>query len=107
MRVSIVRNWDWPDPLRQTPCGLGKWEDFEFTCEPVDDADYVIISNYIPDQMRVNCDAGRVWRVLQEPPAAMWQPLHKGPDWSSLIFTSDSSLDGCRYCALTQCHSGT
>lgn len=97
MKIRIVRSWNWPDILRQTPHGLGRWEDYQFTYDSIEDPDYVVISNYFHDTLKVSCDPRCVWRIMQEPPVTMWQPVHEGSKHSNLVFTSDHGLDGSRY----------
>jgi hypothetical protein len=65
--VRIIKAWDYPDLMRQTPERSGIWDDIEFTLEPVTECDYVIILNYIPEDTTVVCSPENIWAIMQEP----------------------------------------
>jgi len=67
MLVRIVKKWDFPDLLRQTPGGLGVWGDLHFTLEPVDRCDYLIVLNQLVEDIQVECPPRNVWALFQEP----------------------------------------
>jgi hypothetical protein len=66
--VRIVKDWDWPDLLRQTPHCQGVWEDITFTLEPVDECDYLImLNNRMKEDVTIRCPLENVWALMQEP----------------------------------------
>jgi len=66
--VRIVKNWDWPDLTRQTPGQRGIWDEIQFTVDPVDECDYlVVLNNNMTKQIRVKCPRENVWALMQEP----------------------------------------
>jgi len=66
--VRIIKNWDWPDLMRQTPEQRGIWDDIQFTDAPVEECDYVVMLN---NNMRcdsiVQCPRENIWALMQEP----------------------------------------
>lgn len=68
MLVRLVRNYDAPDLLRQTPGGTGRWEDLSFTLEDSKVCDYVVVLNHPPENLDVVCREGGCWLIVQEPP---------------------------------------
>ncbi|MBN1680163.1 MAG: hypothetical protein JW966_07715 [Anaerolineae bacterium] len=70
MVVRIIKDWDVPDLLRQTPGQTGWWDDITFTIDPVDQCDYVVVLNRSPQPVRVTCPPQHIWQITQEPPFA-------------------------------------
>jgi len=66
--VRIVKDWDWPHLLRQTPGQLGTWDGVSFTIDPVAESDYLVMLN---NRMEVAttgcCPANNIWMIIQEP----------------------------------------
>ena len=90
--VRILKNWSWPDLLRQTPGGGGIWEDKWFTTDPINDCDYAIILNRPAEDSVVTCPPGHIWAVIQEPPNEFFHFLHRGEANYARVYTSDPSL---------------
>jgi len=66
--VRIIKNWDWPDLMRQTPGGQGVWDGIQFTVDPVDECDFLIVlNNAMKWGTSVQCAEGNVWAIMQEP----------------------------------------
>lgn len=65
--VRIVKNWKSPDLMRQTPDFSGVWGDVKFTVDPVEECDYLLVLNYIPQDIDVACPKENIWVMLQEP----------------------------------------
>jgi hypothetical protein len=65
--VRIVKDWDWPNLMRQTPGQSGAWDGIKFTLEPVDQCDFLIVLNYMCKRVRVRCPRDHVWAMMQEP----------------------------------------
>lgn len=95
--VRIVKNWDYPDLLRQLPNGGGNWGGIQFTLEPVDQCDYLIVLNRPSETFKIHCPPKQVWAIIQEPPCGPFRLLHQGNSTYSRIYTSDTNLWGKRY----------
>lgn len=97
--VRIVKDWDAPDLMRQTPGYKGIWDGIEFTLEPVEECDYLVVLNCPPEgtNVSVKCAPNNVWAVMQEPPNEVWKPMHRGIKQYGRIFTQDADLKGKRY----------
>ena len=66
--VRIVKNWDWPDLMRQTPGQKGVWDGIQFTVDPVKDCDFLImLNNSMETDTRVRCPEENIWAIMQEP----------------------------------------
>lgn len=66
--VRIVKDWDWPDLLRQSPGGLGEWQGVHFTTEDTAECDYVVmLNNRMRSAVRVCCPPENIWMLVQEP----------------------------------------
>lgn len=95
--VRIVKNWDYPDLLRQLPNGGGNWGGIQFTLEPVDQCDYLIVLNRPSETFKIHCPPKQVWAIIQEPPCGPFRLLHQGNSTYSRIYTSETNLWGKRY----------
>ena len=68
MLVRIVKGWKGPDFFMQTPEQKGLWEDIQFTFDPVDECDYLImLNNQMKKDVTVKCPRENVWAIMQEP----------------------------------------
>lgn len=66
--VRIVKDWDWPDLLRQTPGSKGEWDGINFTLDPVEECDYLImLNNRMKEDIKVKCPPENIWALMQEP----------------------------------------
>jgi hypothetical protein len=66
--VRIVKNWDWPDLMRQTADQKGVWDGIQFTVNPVEDCDFLImLNNSMETDTRVRCPKENIWAIMQEP----------------------------------------
>ena len=66
--VRIVKDWDWPDLLRQTPEATGIWDGIHFTLEPVAECDFlVMLNNRMPHATTGMCPPLHRWMIIQEP----------------------------------------
>ena len=95
--VQIVKDWSLFDILRQTPGRKGIWDSIQFTCDPVDYCDYVVVLNRPKQDLTVCCPPQHVWAVMQEPPNEMFGIMHRGDPSFAKIFTTDEQLRGTRY----------
>ncbi len=95
--VKVIKNWDVPDLLRQTPGHKGVWGDIQFTVDDTRDCDYTIVLNYSSREVSVHCPSDHVWVLMQEPPNEYFRFMHKADDFYGRVFTQDVSLTGPRY----------
>lgn len=66
--VRIVKNWDWPNLLRQTPGQAGVWMGIRFVVHDAEECDYlVMLNNNMKKETRATCPPQNVWALMQEP----------------------------------------
>lgn len=66
--IRIVKDWDWPDLLRQTPGQKGEWDGISFTLNPVQESDFlVMLNNRIEVETSGFCPRDNIWMLIQEP----------------------------------------
>ena len=66
--VGIVKDWDWPDLLRQTPGEEGIWEGIRFVPAPEQACDFlVVLNNKMKTETRIQCPPENIWCLMQEP----------------------------------------
>lgn len=95
--VRVIKNWDWPDLMRQTPGENGVWDGIQFTTKPIKECDYAIILNQAIEYTSFYCPSEHVWAIMQEPPNEFRASLHRGHTCYSRIYTSDDHLHGVQY----------
>jgi hypothetical protein len=72
-KVSIIKDWKFPDILRQTPGSSGIWEDIQFLNVPSHDADLLIVLNRPHIDITAKFQNGGAWLFSQESPIDMYQ----------------------------------
>ncbi len=66
--VGIVKDWDRPDLLRQTPGRKGTWDNIQFTLDPGPACDFlVLLNNKMKTETWGHCPPENVWCLMQEP----------------------------------------
>lgn len=70
MLVYLQRNYVFPDILRQTPGGKGKWNDMQFTFAKPQTCDAVVVLNHPLEDISLKCRKGNKFILIQEPPYA-------------------------------------
>jgi hypothetical protein len=66
--VRIVKDWDWPDLLRQTPDQKGVWDGIRFTLDDGDECDYLLmLNNRMKVETTATCPPEHIWVLMQEP----------------------------------------
>ena len=66
--VRIVKDWDWPDLMRQTPGHKGVWDGIQFTTDPVEECDFLLmLNNRMKTDINVRCQKDHIWAIMQEP----------------------------------------
>jgi len=79
MLVYIHSNYNYPNLIKQTPQAKGKWNDFNFTFDEVEEADYVVVLNHPTKDINIRCKKGGKIIIVQEPP-------YKSNDYFKLHF---------------------
>jgi hypothetical protein len=95
--VRILRDYSYPDLIRQTPQNEGAWSGIRFITDTPGPCDYAIVLNGVNADCTVECPAANVWAIMQEPPTEFKRHAHKGIPAYSRIYTQDASLKGTRY----------
>ncbi len=66
--VRIVKDWDWPDLMRQTPGQRGIWNGIQFTLDNMEECDFlVMLNNRMRIPTRAICPPENIWALMQEP----------------------------------------
>jgi hypothetical protein len=73
MLIRLIKDWKEPDIFRQTPMGDGKWGDIQFTFDPIEEADGVVVFTRPPFNIDIKCPRGMKWLISLEPPT----PFHR------------------------------
>lgn len=97
MKVRIIKDWDSPNLLRQSPKSNGVWNGITFTLEPIYECDYVIVLNRVPENTVVKCPPENIWAIMQEPPVKEYDWLVNGYDSFHRVITSNECLVGEKY----------
>jgi Glycosyltransferase family 10 (fucosyltransferase) C-term len=92
--VRIIKDWDQPNLLRQTPGGSGEWEGIRFTLDPVHECDYAVVLNRVPSDVDLVCPKEHVWAIIQEPPVPEYRWHQKGFRNFSRVYVTDHRLEG-------------
>jgi len=95
--IRIIKDWETPDLLRQTPESKGAWGEHTFTLDALERCDYVVILNRVPQTTTVICPPENIWLIVQEPPAALYRWQRKGFTQPARIYTPDDALRGSKY----------
>ncbi len=97
--VRIVKDWDWPDLLRQTPACEGVRNGIQFTLDPVENCDYlVMLNNRMQVDIKVRCPNENIWALMQEPYMkghSDW--MVEGHENFSKVFTHHLPSDDSKY----------
>ncbi len=95
--VCIQKSWEETDLLRQTPNHSGIWSGIEYTEEPVDECDYLIIINQPSRPLQITCPPEHVWALMQEPPNEVFRRLHRKRSDYARVYTTDPNRSGNGY----------
>ena len=95
--VRIVKSWTHPDLLRQCIGGKGAIGNVQFTLDPVDRCDYLIVLNHIPEEITVEVPPENVWCFIQEPPLKAFRCFERGFPFYGRVFTQDRRLKGPKF----------
>jgi len=95
--VRIIKNWNFPDLMQQTPGNQGLWGNIQFTEDEVDECDYLIVLNKSNKNIGVKCYSENIWAIIQEPPVKGFKKLHKGKKYFHRVYTSNNKLKDSKY----------
>jgi hypothetical protein len=95
--VQVVKDWNWPDLMRQSPGRRGIWQGVQFSLERLEQTDYALVLNKPAQDTLVRCPPQHVWALMQEPPNEMFGTMHRGDPSYARIYTNDDRLRGDRY----------
>lgn len=97
--VRIVKDWDWPNLLRQTPACKGVWNGIQFTLDPVEECNcLVMLNNRMQVDIKVKCPKENIWALMQEPYMkghSDW--MVEGHENFSKVFTHHLPSDDTKY----------
>lgn len=100
-KIAVLKNWDFPNLIKQTPFSNGIWGDFEFILDPfnerITDCEYIIILNKPKQNYIVHCDPKHVWAILQEPPNEYFEVLQRAEKFYYRTYTTNYLLKGKKY----------
>lgn len=66
--VRIVKDWDYPNLMRQTPDQKGIWGEIKFTLDPIETCDVLVLLNTrMKMETRAICPRENIWAIIQEP----------------------------------------
>lgn len=101
MLVRIVKDWDWPDLMRQTPEGKGCWDGIQFTLDDVEECDYLImLNNRMKKFTRVKCPKENIWVIMQEPyERGFTDWVMEGHEYFARVFTHHAPAKDRKYVA--------
>ena len=99
--VRIVKDWDWPDLLRQTPGQKGIWNGIRFTLDDVEECDYlVMLNNRMKTAIKVTCPPQNIWVLMQESYEMGFSDwMVEGHDLFSKVLTHHIPVDNPKYVA--------
>jgi hypothetical protein len=69
--VRIVRYFEYPNIIQQTPESSGIWNDYFFTEEEIDECDYLVILDYPGKAIRTKVSLDNIYHISLEPPNEM------------------------------------
>jgi len=74
--------------FRQTPSGSGKWGEYTFTTEPIENPDYLVVANFPYREIDVKIPENAAYLLSQEPPINHYRWVTKYFDYFDYVFTS-------------------
>ena len=97
--VRIIKNWDWPDLMRQTPYNRGIWDNIQFTVDPVEECDFVVmLNNNMNCESIVRCPKENIWTLMQEPYVKGYSDwMVEGHESFSRVYTHHIPYDDHQY----------
>ncbi len=97
MLIRVLKDWDWPDLMRQTPGATGRWEDVQFSLESEERCDYVVVLNRVTKNSIVVCAPENIWSISQESPVPEYEWYRQGYQQFQRVFTPEIRFDGQKF----------
>ena len=97
LTVRILKNWNWPDILRQTPGGKGVWDGILYETKENPNVDYILALSPTSSKIYLKTYKENIWLFIQEPPNEFFKIWHKAPSIYQRVFTTDPTIKGARY----------
>lgn len=72
-KVRVVKEWEFPNIMSQSPNSKGIWNNIQFTTDPINDFDFLLVFNYPSESLSVRCYEGGKFIFIQEPPVDRYQ----------------------------------
>jgi hypothetical protein len=94
MLVRILKYWQYPNLLRQTPNCAGNWRGIRFLIDEPGAADYVVLHGHARGPALVRCPGDRVWLVMGEAPTEHRAAWHDIPGWIDRAYVTDETRVG-------------
>lgn len=88
-RIRLIKNWDFPNIMRQTPLENGVWEDIQISENPESSCDYVLVLNHVTKDVVVTCPPEHIWCLTQEPPVPEYEWFRKGFKQFHRVYSQD------------------
>ncbi|MFC1961273.1 glycosyltransferase family 10 domain-containing protein, partial [Chloroflexota bacterium] len=98
--VRIITSWGTGlevDLIKQTPNNDGYFNDIQFTLDPVEQCDYLLLFNLTQEKITVNCPKENVWKIISEPPQVTWKDVYWDDKRFERIYAPDNTYQGNRY----------
>ena len=98
MLVRIIKDWDYPDLMAQSPGYSGIWEGIRFTTEPIEKCDYAVVLNRVKEPTTLVCPPEHIWSVMQEPyMPGIFEWMRHGHESFARVYTHDTFSDDPKY----------
>lgn len=87
MIVRIVKDWTFPDIMRQTPSHACEWNGVSFTEEKIEECDVLVVLNSPKEKITCKVRKGGLWLFSQESPIPHYQWHTKVFPYFDRVFT--------------------
>lgn len=96
-KILLIKSWNHPDILRQTPRNSGIWGDNQFFSENNGFFDYVVALTLPKKDITVKTYKENIWFFQQEPPNEYFYNLHKVNEVFNRVYTSNKNISSDRF----------
>lgn len=87
MIVRIVKDWSFPDIMRQTPSHSCEWNGIKFTEEKIKECDVLVVLNRPHEKINCKVRKGGVWLFSQESPIPIYNWHLEGFPYFDKVYT--------------------
>lgn len=95
--VRIIKNYEWWDFARQTPGQTGEWGGVRFVVDEPGECDYLVVLNFVFEELFVRCPRENMWMIMHEPPNETSRHTHEGSPDFALVLHQDESISSPRH----------